>query len=296
MMIHCLFVYVKVYVSPPEAQIMEEMLASGSTRKGQQVLLLRLDKHQISSTTGTDRPTARKKRSKRQPDVGTRCVMGGCSNTAKDGFSIYKMPQGPESVVSAWVRKIQSTRSTFKKSAYTGQISVCSGHFQHSQFNASELMMYRQRFRNNPPSLKPDAVPVTKEAVNPFPADFFVEESSTLNDTSEFDQLIREVAEIKAKAVAKKSSASTGRASTSLTSNSDITMTSPSSPDHAKQPDKHNSCVIRPRALSSSHSASTSTATSTSHGLSADEPPDKRRRLDGGSAYIYNQVRHFLSM
>jgi len=83
---------------------------------------------------------------------GNRCVVAKCSNRARDGFSVYTMPDKPKSVRNKWVRFISNKRD-FKASQYS-KVCVCSGHFTIDQFNEIEVDMYKRGLRTNPQRLR----------------------------------------------------------------------------------------------------------------------------------------------
>lgn len=55
-----------------------------------------------------------------------RCVVGRCSNTPKDGFTLHTFPKD-EKTRRMWTRFVQNTRADFKAPSATSVI--CSGHF-----------------------------------------------------------------------------------------------------------------------------------------------------------------------
>lgn len=55
-----------------------------------------------------------------------RCVVGQCSNTTQDGFTLHTFPKD-EKTRRLWTRFVQNTRADFKTPSATSVI--CSGHF-----------------------------------------------------------------------------------------------------------------------------------------------------------------------
>ena len=90
-----------------------------------------------------------RKKSKGKGASGKRCVMYGCSNTIYDGFSVHVMPKN-ESVRRAWIRFIKNSVAHFNPNERKC-VTVCSGHFDHSQYDQSQLQMFRRGLRSYPP-------------------------------------------------------------------------------------------------------------------------------------------------
>ncbi|XP_041457112.1 uncharacterized protein LOC121430959 isoform X2 [Lytechinus variegatus] len=106
---------------------------------------------------------------------GNRCVLYGCSNTMYNGFAIHEMPkQG--SIRRAWINFIQLRLKGFHANE-RARVHVCSGHFQREQYDQSQVMQYQYGYRKLPPRLLPNAVPRLHQAVQPFPAEWFIKES-----------------------------------------------------------------------------------------------------------------------
>ena len=81
---------------------------------------------------------------------GNRCVVGGCSNTSRDGFTVYQMPTEPLSTQRGWVNFIQNTRKDFDWNKYS-RVFVCCGHFFIDQFDKVAVSMYLNGFRKAAP-------------------------------------------------------------------------------------------------------------------------------------------------
>ena len=95
---------------------------------------------------------------KSKPVGGCRCVVGGCSNTMYDGFSIHELPKQSGPVRRAWISFIKLNLSGFNANERAG-VKVCSGHFDRNQYDETQMMMHRMKKRKNPPRLEPTAIP-----------------------------------------------------------------------------------------------------------------------------------------
>ena len=86
-----------------------------------------------------------------------RCVAAGCSNTHKDGFSLFRFPKDPK-LRKQWADQVRRTRD--KWLGPSEHSVLCSGHFDVSCFEAkakiSESLGLSGKHRLR---LKPDAVP-----------------------------------------------------------------------------------------------------------------------------------------
>nr|XP_054770488.1 protein phosphatase 1 regulatory subunit 12B-like [Lytechinus pictus] len=120
---------------------------------------------------------------KAKPEGGCRCVVGGCSNTNYDGFSIHELPKQKGSVRNGWINFIKLKRARFNANERV-RVHVCSGHFDRTQYDETQVMMYQMNIRKLPPRLKPTAIPHIHKAIQPFSPDFFVQESATTTTTS----------------------------------------------------------------------------------------------------------------
>ena len=168
---------------------------------------------------------------------GPRCVVGGCSNTKYAGYSIYELP-GPSprtgtytSLQRAWVNFISSTR-TFKASTYK-KVFVCSGHFDHGQFEPTQMDMYRLGLRSKPPQLLPTAVPKLKVAEQPFPSEWF----ATSTDKTETAARVRPYGpSLKRKADMSAALTSQTTSSEASSSISQSTLTTPLSTESSRPP------------------------------------------------------------
>ena len=87
--------------------------------------------------------------------MGKRCVVAGCSNTHKDGVSLFKFPSDKK-LRREWIRQVQRTRAKWKD---PGEYScVCSAHFAEDYFQAISSMCQKVGLKMKQ-MLKPDAVP-----------------------------------------------------------------------------------------------------------------------------------------
>jgi len=89
---------------------------------------------------------------------GNRCVVGGCSNTSRDGFTVYQMPTEPLSTQRGWVNFIQNTRKDFDWNKYS-RVFVCCGHFFIDQFDKVAVSMYLNGFRKSSTSTSSRGIP-----------------------------------------------------------------------------------------------------------------------------------------
>lgn len=114
---------------------------------------------------------------------GFRCMSGGCSNTAYDGFFIHHqagaMPKEGTSFTTtqlAWVDFVGQMRPEFDRELARTykRISLCSGHFREEDYESTQLKMYKHGLRSKPPQLEKDAIPTIYEAKQLFPPDWFV--------------------------------------------------------------------------------------------------------------------------
>uniref|UniRef100_A0A1X7V7Y2 THAP-type domain-containing protein n=1 Tax=Amphimedon queenslandica TaxID=400682 RepID=A0A1X7V7Y2_AMPQE len=81
-----------------------------------------------------------------------RCIVGGCSNTTRDGISLHKFPSNILTR-KQWIPEVKKTRANWKKpSAFS---EVCSDHFSEDCFEsiADKLGLRMKRI------LKPNAIP-----------------------------------------------------------------------------------------------------------------------------------------
>lgn len=68
--------------------------------------------------------------------MGKRCVVACCSNTHKDGVSLFKFPAN-EVIRMKWVKGDQTTRACCQPSEYS---YVCSEHFTKDCFKTAPLL------------------------------------------------------------------------------------------------------------------------------------------------------------
>ena len=86
-----------------------------------------------------------------------RCVAAGCSNTYRDGVSLFLFPKDPQ-MRKKWADQVKRTRN--KWDGPTDHSVLCSCHFEEHCFEAD--MKLAQSFGvegKKKPRLKPDAVP-----------------------------------------------------------------------------------------------------------------------------------------
>ena len=83
-----------------------------------------------------------------------RCIVAGCSNTTKDGYSLHCFPRDPK-VRKIWTQKVKTTRA--KWSGPTESSVVCSAHFRPEDYQDPGL--YADFNISHKKRLKVDAVP-----------------------------------------------------------------------------------------------------------------------------------------
>eukprot|EP00057_Strongylocentrotus_purpuratus_P024709 XP_011679183.1 PREDICTED: uncharacterized protein LOC105445381 [Strongylocentrotus purpuratus] len=131
-------------------------------------------------TSSLPGPTPRKRRRRRS---GLRCLAGGCSNTAYDGFFIHLLarPGGAPTESTrftthqkAWIDFIGRKRKFDCKLARTyKRIVLCSGHFREEDYESTQMRMYKHGLRTKPPDLQKGAIPTIDVAKQPFPPEWF---------------------------------------------------------------------------------------------------------------------------
>lgn len=85
-----------------------------------------------------------------------RCVAAGCSNTHKDGFSLFHFPKDAN-LRKKWADQVSRTRDKWMPSDHS---VLCSKHFEESCFEEStRLSIAMGMEKRMKPRLKPDAVP-----------------------------------------------------------------------------------------------------------------------------------------
>ncbi|KAM9307436.1 uncharacterized protein KZ484_000758 isoform 2-T2 [Pholidichthys leucotaenia] len=88
---------------------------------------------------------------------GKRCIAGYCSNTNKDGVSLFTFPKDHQ-VAAQWTRKVQTTRADFKRPSKHS--ALCSRHFDDSCFEPRPIAMAELGFEvKRRLILKPGSVP-----------------------------------------------------------------------------------------------------------------------------------------
>ncbi|XP_022101299.1 THAP domain-containing protein 10-like [Acanthaster planci] len=84
------------------------------------------------------------------------CIVAGCSNTTKDGFSLHRFPSDPK-FRRIWTAKVKLTRA--KWSGPTEHSVICSAHFEPSCFDRNPNDQQHQFGIKFKAMLRPDAVP-----------------------------------------------------------------------------------------------------------------------------------------
>lgn len=83
------------------------------------------------------------------------CVAANCSNTYRDGVSLFKFPKDP-ALRQKWIKNVQRTRA--KWSGPSEHSVLCSQHFDSSCFEESTELAAKMGIQTRR-KLKPDAVP-----------------------------------------------------------------------------------------------------------------------------------------
>ena len=81
-----------------------------------------------------------------------RCVAAGCSNTYKDGVSLFLFPKDPV-IFKKWAQQVQRGRDKWKPSQHS---VLCSCHFAPECYEPSTEVLGLEKQK---PRLKGDAVP-----------------------------------------------------------------------------------------------------------------------------------------
>ena len=84
-----------------------------------------------------------------------RCVAAGCSNTHKDGISLFKFPKNPH-LLKKWVEQVRRTRDKWEPTKHS---VLCSMHFEADCFEPYSVLSQSMGLSKKTPKLKPDAVP-----------------------------------------------------------------------------------------------------------------------------------------
>ena len=87
-----------------------------------------------------------------------RCVAAGCSNTTKEGYSLFKFPRDPN-LRRQWAKQICRTRAEWTP---TESSVLCSTHFTEDCFelNTAIAATFGMKIKRR---LKPDAIPTVFE-------------------------------------------------------------------------------------------------------------------------------------
>lgn len=94
---------------------------------------------------------------------GKRCVSYGCGNTSYNGFYVHKLPDKMptcqlerfRALQKSWVDFIGRKRKFDMKDAQTySKIHICSGCFQHENYETTHVEMFRRRLRIKPQALR----------------------------------------------------------------------------------------------------------------------------------------------
>ena len=95
--------------------------------------------------------------------MGKRCVIGGCSNTNRDGVSVHKFPKD-EALREKWDRFVRYTRKDWQHA--TEFSVICGAHFQKPQ-DYENFMKWEMGFTRQL-DLKKGAIPSIRIPVKPF--------------------------------------------------------------------------------------------------------------------------------
>ena len=85
-----------------------------------------------------------------------RCVAANCSNSHKEGVSLFQFPKNPE-LRKKWIKQVQRTRAKWSGPGSEGAV-LCSDHFERECFEPSSLLAQSMGIKKKL-LLKPDAVP-----------------------------------------------------------------------------------------------------------------------------------------
>ena len=86
-----------------------------------------------------------------------RCIAAGCSNTHKDGVSLFQFPRDHQ-LRQKWIKQVQRTRAGWSGPGSVAGSVLCSAHFEKSCFEPSCLISQSVGIKKKL-LLKPDAVP-----------------------------------------------------------------------------------------------------------------------------------------
>ncbi|KAL3854921.1 hypothetical protein ACJMK2_028654 [Sinanodonta woodiana] len=88
-----------------------------------------------------------------------RCIVGGCSNTKREGVSLHSFPTNPVSR-NQWIKQIRTTRRDWTEPTSDRRDSqvVCSDHFKEDDFDPAFKLKHSFGIRSSR-RLLPNAVP-----------------------------------------------------------------------------------------------------------------------------------------
>ena len=109
-----------------------------------------------------------------------RCIVGKCSNTTKDGFTLHTFPKD-EKTRRLWTRFVQNTRADFKAPSATSVI--CSGHFTPDCYDPS-VELKRKLGISCRLEVLPGKVPTLKLVPSKVPTATEVEETVSSHEES----------------------------------------------------------------------------------------------------------------
>lgn len=87
--------------------------------------------------------------------MGRSCAVWGCSNTTKNGVSLFQFPKGAK-LRNTWTAQVKKTRAMWK--GPTANSAVCSEHFSPECFDITSATAKKLGFKMKA-RLKPDAIP-----------------------------------------------------------------------------------------------------------------------------------------
>ena len=76
--------------------------------------------------------------------MGRYCIVWGCSNTNKDGFSLFQFPKDKKGS-KIWTKQIKKTRAMWK--GPTAHSAVCSEHFTPDCFDSTSITAEKLGFK-----------------------------------------------------------------------------------------------------------------------------------------------------
>lgn len=95
--------------------------------------------------------------------MGKRCVVGGCSNSSKNGHALHEFPKD-SCVRRAWVRFVKVKRSDFDNPATSSQSVICQAHFTDSCYH-KEVSLMHEFGLNRKRTLLPGSVPTIQPSL-----------------------------------------------------------------------------------------------------------------------------------